>query len=514
VTQTAQRDLGQGDRGQGDLGHHGVVVIGAGFGGIGASIKLAEAGIEHLILEKADEVGGTWWANKYPGCRCDVPSHLYSFSFALNPDWSDTYSLQPEIHRYLRKIADDFGVVDRIRFNTEVTSAQWDDATKRWLIETTAGPLSADVVISAHGFLSEPAVPHFDGIESFTGQVMHSAQWDPSYDVSGKRVGVIGTGASAVQIVPRVQPDAKQLYVFQRSAAWILPHRGRPIRAWERALYRRVPAAQRLVRQLVYLRNEFLILPALLKSKRLDLIRKMALDHLHAQVPDPELRARLTPTFAPGCKRLTPTNDYLPAIAAANTELVTDGITELRGDEIVTADGVARKLDVLILATGFRVTDNSFPARITGRDGRTMREVWDDDSMGGYNGTTFAGFPNFFMLAGPNTGIGHTSLVYMIEAQLPYILGALRHMRERGVVSLDVRRDVQAAYNEMIQRKLRLSAARVGTSTSAVATRRSGRTTRSTSPAGSSASTSSPTTRRSRRRGRGPCSSTADQVYG
>jgi cation diffusion facilitator CzcD-associated flavoprotein CzcO len=439
------------------LGHHRVVVIGAGFGGIGTSIRLAEAGIEHVVLEKADEVGGTWWANKYPGCRCDVPSHLYSFSFAPNPDWSDTYSLQPEIHRYLRKVAEDYGVVGRVRFGVEVTEARWDDGTKRWLLETSAGPMTADVAVSAHGFLSEPAIPRFDGIESFTGQVMHSAQWDPSYDVRGQRVGIVGTGASAVQIVPRVHEQAKQLYVFQRTPAWILPHRGRPIRTWERAMYRRAPALQRLVRQLVYLRNELLILPALLYSRRLDVIRKMALDHLETQVPDPELRARLTPTFAPGCKRLTPTNDYLPAIAAANTELVTDGIKELRGDEIVTVDGVARKLDVLILATGFRVTDNSFPARVIGRDGRSLREVWDDDSMGAYNGTTFAGFPNFFMLAGPNTGIGHTSLVYMIEAQLPYILGALQHMRDRKVVALDVRRDVQAAYNEMIQRKLRLS---------------------------------------------------------
>jgi len=449
-----------------NLGHHGVVIIGAGFGGIGASIRLAEAGIDHVIVEKADDVGGTWWANKYPGCRCDVPSHLYSFSFALNPDWSDTYSLQPEIHRYLRKVAQDYGVVERVRFNTEVTQARWDDATKRWLIDTTAGMMSADALISAHGFLSEPAVPHFTGIESFTGQVMHSAQWDPSYDVTGKRVGIIGTGASAVQIVPLVQRQAKQLYVFQRTPAWILPHRGRPISALERRLYRRLPLLQRLVRQLVYLRNEFLILPALLQGKRLDLIRKMATDHLNAQVADPELRAKLTPTFAPGCKRLTPTNDYLPAIATPNTELVTDGIQRLHGDEIITVDGVARKLDVLILATGFRVTDNTFPARIVGRDGRTMREVWDDDSMGGYNGTTFAGFPNLFMLAGPNTGIGHTSLVYMIEAQLPYIVGALRHMRDHGVAALDVRPDVQAAYNEMIQRKLRLSVWNTGGCTS------------------------------------------------
>ena len=297
---------------------HRIVVIGTGFAGIGMAIRLKQAGYDDfVVLERAEDVGGTWRDNTYPGCRCDVPSHLYSFSFAPNPDWSDTYSLQPEIHEYLRKVATDYGVVDRVRFGTEVTAMQWDDGTKRWLIDTTAGSLSADAVISAHGFLSEPAVPHFTGIESFTGQVMHSAQWDPSYEVGGKRVGVVGTGASAVQIVPLVQKQAKQLYVFQRTAAWILPHRGRPIRAWERALYRRLPPVQRLVRQLVYLRNEFLILPALLQGKRLDLIRKMAYDHLEAQVPDPELRARLTPTFAPGCKRLTPRSSLMPSVTSS-----------------------------------------------------------------------------------------------------------------------------------------------------------------------------------------------------
>ena len=225
--------------------HHRVVIVGAGFGGIGASIKLAAEGVEHVILEKSDEVGGTWWANRYPGCRCDVPSHLYSFSFALNPDWSDSYSLQPEIWRYLRKVAEEHGVVERVRFGCKVDSARWDDAGKRWRLETSEGPISGDVLIAANGFLSEPAIPHFDGIENFAGEVMHSAQWDPSYDVTGKRVAIIGTGASAVQIVPRVHEDAEHLFVFQRTAAWILPHRGRPIRDWERALYRRAPLAQR-----------------------------------------------------------------------------------------------------------------------------------------------------------------------------------------------------------------------------------------------------------------------------
>jgi cation diffusion facilitator CzcD-associated flavoprotein CzcO len=435
--------------------HHHVVIIGAGFGGVAASIKLAEQGIEHVLLEKLDDVGGTWLSNQYPGCRCDVPSHLYSLSFALNPDWSDSYSLQPEIWRYIRKVAEDYNVIDRVRFNCKVDGAAWDDGDKHWRIETSQGTVTTDVLIAAHGFLSEPSVPHFDGIETFAGQVMHSAQWDPSYDVSGKRVAVVGTGASAVQIVPRVHDQAAQLSVFQRTAAWILPHRGRTIRDWERTLYRRVPTTQRFVRGWHYWSSEFLLAPRLIKNPaRTALIRKMAVKHLDEQVADPELRTKLTPTFTPGCKRLTPSNDYLPAIASAKTTLVTSGIDRIVGNGIVTQDGVTHEADVLILATGFRVTNNTFPELIRGRDGRSMREVWEDDGMGAYNGTTFAGFPNLFMLAGPNTGIGHTSLVYMIEAQLPYILDALELMDERGIEVLEVRPDVQAAYNEEIQRKV------------------------------------------------------------
>ncbi|MDQ1695108.1 MAG: hypothetical protein QOJ03_461 [Frankiaceae bacterium] len=435
--------------------HHNVVIIGAGFGGIGTSIKLAEDGVEHVILEKADDVGGTWLANQYPGCRCDVPSHLYSFSFALNPDWSDSYSLQPEIWRYLRRVAEEHRVVERVRFGCKVDAARWDDDAKQWRIETSQGTLTTNVLIAAHGFLSEPSVPHFEGIESFAGQVMHSAQWDPSYDVTGKRVGIIGTGASAVQIVPEVHKQATALSVFQRTAAWILPHRGRTIHAWERRLYRNVPATQRFVRGFHYWSSEFIAVPALMDPQRGKLLKKMARKHLEDQVPDPELRKRLTPAFTPGCKRLTPSNEYLPAIASPTTELVTSGIAKVVPDGIVTNDGVLHELDVIILATGFRVTDNSFPELITGKDGRTMRAVWDSaDGMGAYNGTTFAGFPNLFMLAGPNTGIGHTSLVYMIEAQLPYVRDALRLMSERNIAAVEVRPDVQAAYNEHLQRRL------------------------------------------------------------
>jgi cation diffusion facilitator CzcD-associated flavoprotein CzcO len=436
------------------MSDHRVVIIGAGFGGIGASIKLAEQGIEHVILEKLDDVGGTWLSNQYPGCRCDVPSHLYSFSFALNPEWSDSYSLQPEIWRYLKKVAVDHGVVERVRFGCKVDVARWDEAAKHWKLETSDGSMTTDVLIAAHGFLSEPSIPHFEGIEKFAGEVMHSAQWDPSYDVTGKRVGIIGTGASAVQIVPEVHKQAAALSVFQRTAAWILPHRGRTIRPWEHALYRRVPAAQRAVRGFHYWSSEFVAVPALMKPAGGRLLKKMAIKQLETQVPDPELRAKLTPTFRPGCKRLTPSNDYLPAIASPTTTLVTSGIERMVPEGIVTNDGVTHELDVVILATGFRVTDNTFPELVVGKDGRTLRQTWDEGGMGAYNGTTFAGFPNFFMLAGPNTGIGHTSLVYMIEAQFPYVLDALQLMKQRGIASVDVRADVQASYNEMLQRKL------------------------------------------------------------
>ncbi|HET9690319.1 MAG TPA: NAD(P)/FAD-dependent oxidoreductase [Acidimicrobiales bacterium] len=436
-----------------------VAIIGAGFGGIGASVKLTEAGeADHVIFEKQHDVGGTWLANRYPGCRCDVDSNLYSFSFALNPDWSNTFSYQEEIQAYLRGVAERHGVIGHCRFGTEVTAARWDDDAGHWALDLraadgTTSRHTAEVLISANGFLSEPAIPDFPGLADFGGEVLHSAQWDPSVDLTGKRVAVIGTGASAVQIVPRVQPQAASLHVFQRTPAWILPHPGHDVKERTKRLYRRVPALQRGMRALSYYQREVVVLPALLRSRRLGAIRKLAQRHLEAQVPDPELRAKLTPTFAPGCKRLTPTNEYLPAIAAANCELVTEGIDRFSAAGIVTRDGTERPFDVVILATGFRVTNGTFPHLVTGREGLTMREVWDGASMGAYNGTAMARFPNFFMLAGPNTGIGHTSLVYMIEAQITYVVDAVRYMRANDVAAVEVRPDVVLAFNEELQRK-------------------------------------------------------------
>lgn len=434
--------------------HHHVAIVGAGFGGIGASIKLFEAGeIDQIIFEKQTDVGGTWLANRYPGCRCDVASNLYSYSFAPNPDWSDTYSSREEIWSYLRGVAEEYGVMARIRFGTEVLEAGWSDRDQHWILETGGGRHTADVLVWGGGLLSEPAVPSFDGLERFAGPVVHSARWDPDRSLSARRVAVVGTGASAVQIVPRVHDQAGQLFVFQRTPAWILPHPGRRVREWQKKAYRRWPVLQKISRDLIYYRAEFLLVPALTRSRRLGLLRKLSLEQLERQVPDPGLRAKLTPDFAPGCKRLTPSNDYLPAIASPRTELVTSGIDHFDETGVVTADGVHRDVDVVILATGFRVTNATFPARIVGRQGRTLREVWDADSMAAYKGTTVARFPNLFLLAGPNTGIGHTSLLYMIEAQLPYVTAALKYMRDHDLAAVEVRPDVQVAWNESLQRR-------------------------------------------------------------
>jgi cation diffusion facilitator CzcD-associated flavoprotein CzcO len=394
-------------------------------------------------------------ANTYPGCRCDVPSHLYSFSFAPNPSWSNSYSSQDEILRYLRGVAERYGVTDRVRFDCPVQSAEWDDASKHWLVRTPRGTITADVLVAANGPLSEPSEPTFAGRDSFRGQVLHSARWDHGCDLTGKRVAVIGTGASAVQIVPEVQRRAAQLTVFQRTAAWILPHRGRQISARERRLYRTVPWTQRMVRRYHYWFNELLLLPPLAKHPaRTRGIRRMALAHLRAQVPDPELRRRLTPYFLPGCKRLTPSNDYLPAIAAPGTTLVTEPIAGFAPEGVRTTDGTVHEADVVILATGFKVTDPQLGTLVRGRDGRTMRDTWADGGMRSYNGTTTSNFPNLFLMAGPNTGIGHTSLLVMIEAQIAYVVRAIQEMDRRGIAALEVRPDVEATWDEEVQRKL------------------------------------------------------------
>ena len=437
------------------MSHSRIAIVGAGFAGLGAAIRLCQAGIDDFVVfEKNSDVGGTWWDNSYPGCQCDVPSHLYSFSFALNPEWSNTYSPQPEIWAYLRRTAERFDVLPHIRLNTAVLDACWDEGTKTWRLETSAGVHTADVLIGANGALSEPATPDIRGLDRFQGTAFHSARWDEAEQLAGKKVAVIGTGASAIQIVPSIQPDVAQLHVFQRTPPWVLPHSGRPIKDVERKIYRRVHLAQRAVRALVYWSRELVAYGMTRNPRMLKPVRRMAVRHMHDQVKDPALRKKITPSYTPGCKRLLPSNDYYPALTKDNVEVVTDGITEVKEQSIVTADGTEREVDVIVLATGFHVTDNPMMERIRGRGRRSLLDHWRAHGAQAYLGATVPGYPNFFLLAGPNTGIGHTSLVVMIEAQIAYVIGALKAMAARGAATVEVRPEPFEIYNTALQSKM------------------------------------------------------------
>ena len=430
-----------------------VAVIGSGFSGLATAVGLKRSGREDfVVLERARDVGGTWRDNAYPGCACDVPSHLYSFSFAPNSDWSSTFSPQPEIHAYLRRVAEQEGVLPHVRFGCEVEEAAWDEAAQRWRLRTSAGRLSARVVVAGAGPLSEPAIPDIPGLRDFQGTVFHSATWDHDHDLDGERVAVIGTGASAIQFVPQIQPRVGKLHVFQRTAPWIMPRPDRPLTRFERALYRRVPAAQRLMRKAIYWGREAYAIP-LLRVRLSRVIERAARRHLRRQVPDPRLRAKLTPDYAPGCKRILVSNDYLPALGRPNVEVVCDGIAEIRERSIVAKDGTERELDTIILGTGFHVTDLPIAERLRGRDGRTLAEHWDG-SLQAHRGTTVAGFPNLFILLGPNTGLGHTSVVLMAEAQAAYVLQALEHLDGDDIGAVEPRREAQDSWNAAVQRRM------------------------------------------------------------
>jgi cation diffusion facilitator CzcD-associated flavoprotein CzcO len=434
--------------------HHRVAIVGTGFSGLGMAIRLMRDG-EHdfVLLERAAEVGGTWRDNTYPGCRCDVPSHLYSFSFAPNPNWSSTFSPQPEILDYLRDVARRFGVLPHVRFETELEAAEWDEAQELWRLETSQGPLTADVLVLGQGPLSEPIVPDLPGLDAFEGTAFHSARWDHEHELDGERVAVVGTGASAIQFVPEIQPRVGHLHVFQRTPPWVVPHPNRPMTALERRTYRRFPAAQLAMRAGIYWARETFVLGFRHRGAG-RLMERMALRHLEEQVPDPELRVKLTPSYAMGCKRILPTDEWYPTLMKPNVELVTEGIREVRPRSIVTADGAEREVDTIIFGTGFHVTDLPVTEQVRGRDGRTLAEMWDGSPQA-YKGAAVAGFPNLFFLVGPNTGLGHNSIVFMIESQVNYVGSALRTMRGRRARTVEVRPEAQDAYNREVQRMTR-----------------------------------------------------------
>jgi cation diffusion facilitator CzcD-associated flavoprotein CzcO len=431
-----------------------IAIIGSGFSGLGTAIRLKQRGYEDfVVLERADDVGGTWQANTYPGCRCDIPSHLYSFSFAPNPDWPETYSTQPDIWEYLRRCAEAFGVRQHVHLNCDVEFATWLEDERVWVLETSTGPVRARVVIAGLGFLAEPRIPVLPGLERFEGAVFHSSCWDHDFDVHGKRIASIGTGASAIQYVPAIQPKVERLHVFQRTPPWVLPHTTRPISRLERRLYRRLPLLQRIVRAAVYASREALVLGLVKWPPLMKVVERGARRHMASQVSDPVLRERVTPDYEIGCKRMLPSSGWYPAIAQPNVELVTEGIVEVRARSVVDAAGVEREVDAIIFGTGFRVTDHPAAQKIRGRGGRLLADAWKG-SPRAHLGTTVAGFPNLFFLLGPNTGLGHSSMVYMIESQIAHVLRALELMSERRADTIEVRPEAQERFNAALERRL------------------------------------------------------------
>jgi len=436
------------------------LIIGAGFAGLAAAIKLDEAGErDFVVIEKDSDVGGTWHINTYPGAECDVPSQLYSYSFALNPDWSKVYSPQQEIWEYTKRVAEESGVLDRFVFDTAVLDATWDETAQRWRVTTTNGEYAARTVISGSGGLSEPRLPEIDGIDTFQGEIFHSARWNHDVDLAGKRVAVIGTGASAIQLVPELQKTLQSsgghMDVYQRTPNWVIPRNEREFTGIEKAAFRHVPGLQRLARAAVYLQLEsrapaFTRFPAALK-----VVESQCRKSIAKAIKDPELVAKVTPTYRAGCKRILISNAWYPALAADNVDLVTSPVAKITGDAIVTEDGEERPIDVLVVATGFYVTEPPIAQHITGRDGRTLAEVWGEHGMAGYKGTTIHGFPNLFQIVGPNTALGHSSMIFIIESQVRYIVDAARTMRREGLGAVEPTAAAQDEWTATVQERMK-----------------------------------------------------------
>ncbi len=432
------------------------LIVGAGFSGLCMAIHLRRDKMDSfLIVEKGTDIGGTWHENRYPGCACDIPSHLYCFSFDKNSQWSRMYAGQKEIKAYLKSCVERFQLSPNIRLNTALREAVWNQATGRWQVTLSdGGTVDARVLVSGVGALHVPAYPELSGADQFAGTAFHSAEWNEDIDLEGKTIAVIGTGASAIQFVPRIATLAKKLYVFQRTPAWIVP-KPDPLIAdsWQNR-FRQIPGAMRLFRTFLFIQHEIRVLGFLGNKKLQTAGEQMAREHLSAQVSNETLRAKLTPKYAFGCKRVLGSSDFYPAMMRPNVELVTNAIQEVKEHSIIDAEGIERPVDVIIYGTGFRVTDFFRGLRIVGRDGLEIHEAWRKE-VGTYLGITVSGFPNFYMLLGPNTGLGHNSVVLMIEAGTRYIMNCLRLMKRRNLVTLEVKPDVQKRFLEQLRQRLK-----------------------------------------------------------
>jgi cation diffusion facilitator CzcD-associated flavoprotein CzcO len=435
---------------------HRVVIIGAGFGGIGMAIALKQAGIDDfVVLDQADELGGIWRDNSYPGLTCDIPSILYSFSF--RPwRWSRRYPARDEILAYLHALVDDYALAAHLRFGCGVSAAEFDRARGYWNIGLDdGGTLQATAIVCAVGQLGRPALPDIAGLDTFGGPWWHSGQWNHEIDLAGRRVAVVGTGASAIQFVPEIAKIASHVDVYQRSAPYVLPKPDRPYRAAEQAAFDRLPAVRKAERLRIFLYGELLTSGFVLSPKLLAAPMQMWRRQLRAQIADPALRAKCVPGYVMGCKRITFSGDWYPALARPNVELITEQIDRIAPDGVVTA-GRTRTADVIVYGTGFKAAEFLMPMQVTGLGGWRLQEAWRDGAQA-YLGITVAGFPNFFMLYGPNTNLGGNSILYMLEGQIGYALGAIRALGTDRLAWIDVRPDVQDAFNRWVQAASRKS---------------------------------------------------------
>lgn len=447
--------------------HVRVAVIGSGFGGLGAAVRLRREGVtDFVVLERADSVGGTWRDNSYPGCACDVPSHLYSFSFAPNPDWPRTFSGQEHIRAYLEHVADVFRLRSHLRFNSEVKMMTWDTEKLRWGIETSSGFLTADVVVSATGPLSDPKVPDVPGIDTFPGKVFHSARWDHDYDLRGKRVAMIGTGASAIQIVPSIQPEVAKLTLFQRTPPWVMPRVDRAISGAERWIHRQLPFTTQARRGLLWGIRELQVQAFTKRPDELGMVERLAKRNIARAVKDPELRKKLTPDYRIGCKRILLSNTYYPALTQPNVDVVASGLAEIDGSTLVAADGTTAEVDAIVFGTGFHVTDMPIAERVVGAEGKTLAEVWRT-GMKALRGASAPGFPNWMTIIGPNTGLGNSSMILMIESQLNYMADFVRQLDVLGGrAALDARSSAVNAWNRKVQERMKRTVWNTGGCTS------------------------------------------------
>lgn len=432
-----------------------VAVVGAGFGGIGLGVKLKQAGIDSFVIfEQAADVGGVWRDNVYPGAACDVPSHLYSFSFEPNPEWGNMFGSQEEIYAYLQGCAKKYDLRQKIQFNTRISGAKFDEVEGVWSLTDTSGQLyQARTCVMAIGALNVPLKPAFKGMDEFSGKVMHTAEWDKSYDLIGKKVAVVGTGASAIQVVPKIQPRVGSLTLFQRTPPWVLPKFNRKIAGAESTLYKKLPLLQSIYRKSQYALFESFY-PMFLwdtpVSKVLDAAGRAC---INAQIKDPELREKVTPNYRLGCKRVLLASDYYPALTQENVDVVSSGVKEINAKGIVDSDGKQHDVDAIVLATGFKVPTAGAPFPITGKGGRSLADDWKQLSEG-YKGIAVSGYPNLLFIMGPNTGPGNTSVIFFIESQLNYITKYISTLKKKSLRYMDLQSKVQIAFNKKIQKKM------------------------------------------------------------